>query len=109
MLGNLVKNSLLHTPDGGEITVRAASSEGEVVFSVADTGSGINEEELPMIFERFYRTDRSRARATGGAGLGLSIARSLVEAQGGRIRAESERGKGTTISFTVPVFTEVDR
>lgn len=108
VLGNLVKNSLLHTPDGGEITVRAASSEGEVVFSVADTGSGINEEELPMIFERFYRTDRSRARATGGAGLGLSIARSLVEAHGGRIRAESERGKGTTISFTVPAFTEVD-
>jgi len=109
VLGNLVKNSLQHTPDGGEIMVRAASSEGEVVFSVADTGSGINEEELPMIFERFYRTDRSRARATGGAGLGLSIARSLVEAHGGRIRAESERGKGTTISFTLPVFTEVDR
>ncbi len=104
VLGNLVKNSLLHTPEGGEITVRAASSEGEVVFSVADTGSGINEEELPMIFERFYRTDRSRTRATGGAGLGLCIARSLVEAQGGHIRAESERGKGTTISFTVPAF-----
>ena len=105
VLGNLVKNSLLHTPDGGRITVSATQSEGEVVFSVADNGPGIGSDELQYIFERFYRTDRSRARATGGAGLGLSIAKSLVEAHGGRIRAESERGKGTTISFTVPAFT----
>jgi len=109
VLGNLLKNSIMHTAEGGGVTVEVEESGGEVVFSVSDTGTGIEEDELPMIFERFYRPDRSRARATGGAGLGLSIARSLVEAQGGRIWAESEPGKGTTVLFTVPVFREQEQ
>jgi signal transduction histidine kinase len=102
VLGNLVKNALTCTPAGATIRVGATEKPHEVVFTVADTGPGIAPDELPNIFERFYRADRSRTRATGGAGLGLSIARSLVEAHGGRIWAESEVGKGTVISFTVP-------
>ncbi|MHB8895842.1 MAG: sensor histidine kinase [Candidatus Geothermincolia bacterium] len=104
VLGNLVGNSIVHTPSGGSITLSAAREQGMVAFTVADTGAGIGPEELPHIFDRFYRADKSRTRATGGAGLGLSIAKGLVEAQGGRIWAESESGQGTSISFTVPVF-----
>jgi signal transduction histidine kinase len=70
---------------------------------VADTGSGIAPEDLPFVFERFYRADKSRARASGGAGLGLTIVKYLVEAHGGSIRAESEHGKGAKFTFTVPL------
>ncbi|MBU1671834.1 MAG: HAMP domain-containing protein [Actinobacteria bacterium] len=105
VLGNLVRNALTHLPPGGTVRLEATTCPGGVLFSVSDNGSGIPPEELPYIFERFYRADRSRARATGGAGLGLSIARSLVEAQGGHIRADSEPGRGTTISFTIPTYT----
>ncbi len=104
VLGNLIKNSLLHTPEGGSITVSAVQSGREVILSVADTGPGIAPDELPYIFERFYRADKSRMRKTGGSGLGLTIARTLVKAHGGRIWAKSEIGKGTTISFSVPII-----
>jgi signal transduction histidine kinase len=103
VLNNLVQNSLVYTPEGGSITVGAKRSGEEVVFSVSDTGAGVSRKDLPYIFERFYRTDKSRARATGGTGLGLSIAKSLVEAHGGRIWAESEGEEGTAIFFTLPV------
>jgi len=106
VLSNLVRNSLMHAPEGGDITVEAAPAGSEVVFAVRDTGPGIAEDELPYIFERFYRTDHSRTRATGGAGLGLSIAKSLVEAHGGRIWAESEKGVGTVVRFTVPIYPD---
>ncbi len=72
-------------------------------MSVSDTGKGIAEEDLPNIFERFYRADRSRSRATGGSGLGLTISRRLVEAHGGSITARSEPDKGSSFSFTIPV------
>jgi signal transduction histidine kinase len=101
VLNNLVRNSLMHVEEGGSITLRVRAAGAAVTFSVEDTGQGIDAEELPYIFERFYRTDRSRARATGGAGLGLSIARGLVEAHGGRIWAESTKGKGTAVHFTI--------
>ncbi len=102
VLSNLVKNSLQHIPEGGVITVSATPTESGLVFAVSDNGPGIDREDLPFIFERFYRTDKSRTRSTGGTGLGLAIARTLVNAGGGRIWAESEAGEGTTISFTVP-------
>jgi signal transduction histidine kinase len=80
-------------------------SNDSIEFSIADTGSGIAPEHLPYIFERFYRADKSRTRATGGAGLGLAIVKQLVEALGGQVHVESTPGKGTEVSFTMPIFT----
>ncbi len=108
VLINLLKNAVNHTPKGGEIAVSATRQERWIKVKVRDTGEGIPPEDLPYIFERFYRADRSRSRATGGAGLGLTIARHLVEAHGGQIWAESAPGKGTTIHFTIPVACEAD-
>lgn len=103
VLTNLLGNALRYTPTGGRVVVRARSLADRVEFSVADTGIGISQEHLPHIFERFYRVDRSRSRAAGGSGIGLTIARHLVEAQGGAIRAESQGpGLGATFSFTLP-------
>jgi signal transduction histidine kinase len=102
---NLVANAIRHTQPGGLVTL-AVSARAEppaaVIFSVADTGEGIATEDLPHVFERFYRGEKSRSRATGGAGLGLAIARGIVEAHGGRIWIESERGSGTTVRFSLP-------
>jgi signal transduction histidine kinase len=111
VLGNLVTNALRHTPAGGSIALRvyadsrpqtADRRQPSVVFEVADTGEGIAPQDLPHVFERFYRSEKSRSRSTGGAGLGLAIARGIVEAHGGRIWAESEPGRGTTMRFTLP-------
>jgi len=103
ILNNLISNALRHTPEGGQITLSAAAREGFVEISVADTGEGIAPEDLPHVFDRFWRADRSRSRAGGGAGLGLAIVRALVEAQGGRVHAASEGlGKGSVFSFTLP-------
>ncbi|MDP2916867.1 MAG: ATP-binding protein [Dehalococcoidia bacterium] len=103
VLRNLLENAVAHTGKGGSITVSAGRQDNQVEVSVADTGEGIPDEDLPKIFERFYRVDKSRARATGGSGLGLTIAKRLVEAHGGKIEVKSELGKGSTFSFTVPV------
>jgi signal transduction histidine kinase len=104
VLFNLLTNALRHTPPGGQITVRArqAGAEGLQV-SVQDSGEGIPPAELPHVFERFYRADRARSRDTGGSGLGLSIARGLVEAHGGRIWADSVEGQGSTFTFALTV------
>jgi signal transduction histidine kinase len=104
ILGNLLRNSLMYTPRGGSITIAAEEKGGMVMTSVRDTGPGMDKEELPYVFERFYRTDKSRTRDTGGTGLGLSIAKGLVEAQGGSIWAESEAGEGAAFHFTLPLF-----
>jgi signal transduction histidine kinase len=103
VLRNLVNNAIAHTGEGGSVKVSAKLSFDRVEVCVADSGEGIPSAELSNIFERFYRVDKSRSRATGGTGLGLTIARTLVEAHGGKIWVESEVGKGSRFFFTVPV------
>jgi signal transduction histidine kinase len=108
VLRSLLDNGLAHTPPGGEIGVVARVEDRWVAVSVRDTGAGISVEDLPYVFERFYRTDKSRSRATGGAGLGLAIAKQLVEAHGGRIEVESRIGQGAQFTFTLPVVESRD-
>ena len=98
---NLLHNAIKFTSSGGQVAVRAIQQDRAIQFSVADSGSGISSDDLPRIFERFYKVDRSRA--TSGTGLGLAIARHLVESHGGRIWAESQVGKGSTFYFTIPL------
>ncbi|MBI2832662.1 MAG: HAMP domain-containing protein [Chloroflexi bacterium] len=105
VLGNLLDNAIAHTENGGSVVVSADKQDNRVMVSIIDTGEGIPAEELGNIFERFYRVDKSRTRSTGGYGLGLTIARRLVEAHGGRIEVQSEVGKGSRFSFTVPAQT----
>lgn len=103
---NLLANALRYSPSGAEVKLTARAEEEELVFEVADTGIGIASEHLPHLFERFYRVDRARTRAAGGSGIGLTIARSLVVAMGGRIWAESAGpGKGSIFTFTLPRAT----
>ena len=103
VVGNLLENAITHTPQGGRVTVSAeVTAAGWARVTVADTGAGIPPDDLPQVFERFYRADPSRTRSTGGAGLGLTIARQLVEAHGGAIHAESEPGKGSRFVFELP-------
>ncbi len=103
VLTNLLGNALQYTPPGGAVAVRATSQQDLVAIAVADTGIGIAPEHLPHIFDRFYRVDRSRARASGGSGIGLTIVRHLVEAHGGSVRAESAGpGRGSTFTVTLP-------
>jgi signal transduction histidine kinase len=101
-LNNLVGNALRHTPQGGRVTVQALREPGGVRVSVDDTGEGISGEDAPHVFDRFYRGEKSRSRATGGAGLGLAIARGIIEAHGGQIGLESGPGKGAHFYFTLP-------
>jgi signal transduction histidine kinase len=102
VLANLLQNAVRHTPAGGRVVVQAYDRPGEVEVRVADTGEGISAHALPHVFEPFYRGDPARGREQGGAGLGLAIARGLVEAHGGRIWAESTAGQGATVGFTLP-------
>jgi len=102
VLNNLISNSLRHTTAGGEIKVQARRISSGVEVSVSDTGEGIRAEDIPHIFERFYRGEKSRNRGKGGAGLGLAIARSVVRAHGGDIRVESEVNKGARFTFHIP-------
>jgi signal transduction histidine kinase len=102
VLDNLLDNAIRYSPEGSVITVDVSQNGDEGQCAVRDRGMGIPEKHLPFIFERFYRADASRNRQTGGAGLGLSIARALIESQGGRISAESMPGHGTTLRFSLP-------
>jgi signal transduction histidine kinase len=102
---NLLDNALAHTPQGGAITVAANRLDKFVEINVIDTGEGIPAEDLPNVFERFYRVDKSRTRATGGSGLGLTIAKRLVETHGGKIDVKSEAGKGSRFFFTIPIVS----
>jgi two-component system phosphate regulon sensor histidine kinase PhoR len=102
---NLIDNAINYTQEG-QIDVHAWTEEGVATFSVKDTGIGIQSEHLPRIFERFYRVDKGRSRATGGTGLGLSIVKHIVEAHGGAIVVESDYGKGTTFTVRLPATAE---
>jgi signal transduction histidine kinase len=103
VLLNLLDNARRHTPRGGTITVSAQRQEKMLGVFISDTGIGIDAKDLPHIFERFYRADRSRTGATGGSGLGLSIVKAIIVAHKGTINAESTPGQGTRIIFTLPL------
>ena len=102
LLGNLVSNSLRHTPRDGQITLAARREVEHVVLCVEDTGEGIAPEHLPHVTDRFYRIDDARTRSAGGTGLGLAICRSIAEAHGGTLTVESVLGQGTTVCVTLP-------
>jgi histidine kinase len=104
VLTNLVGNALQYTPSGGKVTLLVRRERSEVLFSAKDSGIGISAEQIPFIFNRFYRTDKSRTRASGGSGIGLTIAKALVQAHQGKIWAESNgEGKGSTFLFLIPL------
>lgn len=103
VLRNLVSNALRHTPPDGEVSISARSVVDGVEVEVKDTGEGVPPQNLPRIFDRFYRGEKSRSRATGGAGLGLAIAKGFIEAHGGAITAEPAAGGGTRFVFTLPL------
>jgi signal transduction histidine kinase len=108
VLINLVGNALRYTPEGS-ITLRAWTEQERIWIAVEDTGKGIEAADLPHVFERFWRSDRSRDRHSGGTGIGLAISRRLVELQKGTIEVESEVGKGSTFKFSLPIYVEKPR
>ncbi|RZT83175.1 two-component system sensor histidine kinase BaeS [Micromonospora violae] len=101
-VGNLVANAVRHTPSGGHVTISARATDAEVIVSVTDTGSGISADDLPRVFDRFWRAEKSRSRQTGGSGLGLAIVRKLTEAHGGTASATSTPGRGSTFTLHLP-------
>ena len=105
---NLVDNALKYTPDGGEVTVRLTDQGETVALSVTDNGVGIPDDDQAHIFDRFYRVDKARSRATGGTGLGLSIVRQMVSMHGGEISVASAPGKGSTFTVTLPKRREAE-
>ncbi|WP_458412636.1 ATP-binding protein [Schinkia sp. CFF1] len=102
VLTNLIDNAIRHTSEGGDVIINVDSFPGGFQISVKDTGSGITEEDLPFVFERFYKADKARTRGRSGTGLGLAIAKNIVEAHKGRISVQSKLGEGTTFSFFIP-------
>ncbi len=102
MFTNLVDNAIKYTPPGGNVEVRGGCDDKEVFVRISDTGIGIDEGKLPRIFERFYRVDKARSKATGGTGLGLSIVRHIVENHGGRVAVESRVGEGSAFTVYLP-------
>ena len=107
VLANLLTNALRHTPENRQITLHAESTQDGVRITVSDTGTGIPAEDLPYIFDRFWRGDKSRTRTEGSSGLGLAITRQLVLAHGGTITVESEIGKGTTFTIKLPLSSDL--
>jgi two-component system, OmpR family, phosphate regulon sensor histidine kinase PhoR len=103
VLLNLLDNAVKYTPDGGAVRVVAFAKEKFVQVDVADNGLGISDNDLPRIFERFYRVDKARSRELGGTGLGLSIVKHIVQAHNGEVSVRSELGRGSTFSFTIPL------
>jgi len=108
VLRNLLHNAITHTPPGGLVTIGVTEINSRVQLKIEDTGQGIPADDLKYVFERFYRADSSRDRATGGAGLGLAIVKQLVALHGSEIQIESEIGRGTSVTFSLPVFKTGD-
>jgi two-component system phosphate regulon sensor histidine kinase PhoR len=106
---NLLDNAVKYSSKKGEVRLQAARRGDETVLSVSDDGIGISQEDLPRIFERFYRADKARSRELGGTGLGLSIVKHIAQLHGGRVEAESELGRGTTIRVVLPLKMASDR
>ncbi len=102
-LGNYLHNALKYTPAGGRVTVTAQSDAGTLTLSVADTGIGVDAEDLPRLFDRLYRADRARSRGTGGLGVGLAITKKLVELSGGSVGVQSTKGEGSTFWLQIPL------
>ncbi len=103
----LLDNAVKYTPRGGTITLRAGHDHNDAVVDVLDTGVGVAPEDIPRLFDRFYRVDKARSRALGGAGLGLSIAREIVDAHRGSLQIRSELGKGTTVTMKLPLARRI--
>ena len=101
VLNNLIGNALRYTPPGGKVKIEVNRKDEQIEVHISDTGEGIQPDDLPYIFDRFYRGEKSRSRKTGGAGLGLAISRGIIQAHGGEIWVESTLGKGTTFIFTL--------
>ena len=104
---NLTENALKYTPDGGQIHVTLRRRGADAVWQIVDNGVGIPQEDIPHIFDRFYRVDKARSRETGGTGLGLSIVHQLVLMHGGEITVDSVHGEGSTFTVTIPLEREV--
>lgn len=107
VLSNLIANALQHTPESADVTVRVGTDGDDAVLEVADKGPGMSEQDASRVFERFYRTDSSRARASGGTGLGLSIVESLVRAHGGVVSVTTAPGEGCCFRVTLPRISDV--
>ena len=103
MVYNLVLNAIKYTPEGGQITILAAAESGVVEITVTDTGIGIAQDEIEHVFDYFYRVDSSRSKASGGTGLGLALVKQMVLAHGGKIKAESQLGQGSTFAVLLPI------
>jgi signal transduction histidine kinase len=103
VINNLLSNAIYYNRTGGEITVTTGAESGKAFIAVADTGQGIAPDHLALIFDRFYRADKSRSRVEGRSGLGLAICKAIVEAHGGSIQVSSEPGVGTTFTVRLPL------
>ena len=101
---NILDNAIRYTPSGGNVSSSLERKNGNALVSITDTGVGIPAEELPFIFDRFYRVDKARSRADGGLGLGLAIASSIARLHGGQIEVESQVGKGSTFRVLLPLL-----
>jgi two-component system sensor histidine kinase VicK len=108
VITNILSNAVKYTPEGGEITIEGKEESDSVIISIQDTGPGIKKEALGRIFDKFYRGDDTVSRRKTGSGLGLSIAKGIVEAHGGKIWVESEDGKGSRFSFSLPKEYKAD-
>ena len=102
VIDNILNNAIKYSPDGGKITVSMKTTDDQMILSISDQGLGIPKEDLPKIFDRFYRVDKARSRAQGGTGLGLAIAKEIVKQHNGFIWAKSEYGKGSTFTIVLP-------